>query len=340
MDHDSIRHKLSAYLDGAVTPAEKSLIEKHLEECHDCRNSLHELEQTVLHVRSLGEVEPPPWLAVKVMARVREEAGREKGVLRRLLQLPLRWRIPVEAAALVFLSATGYLVYQNVSSEMKQVVPQIGVLREEPTPSAPPPAASRKIPEEPAAVLQKPSAAREEKQDAESAPLSLPAEETFPDSRQEEFEPLLPSPEEAPFMAEDKGLDDFQLQERGAAKSASPPADFSRAEKERRAPSGMARSKALPATEVQALRLEILVADADSGMREIERVTTRYGGVLLRRDVLSANKGVLVVRLQRKAVQGYIELLKKRGDVRGPVSVAPEGTDTVEIYLAVTSGRE
>jgi hypothetical protein len=101
----------------------------------------------------------------------------------------------------------------------------------------------------------------------------------------------------------------------------------------------MARSKALPATEVEALRLEILVADADSGTQEIERVTTRYGGVLLRRDVLSANAGVLVVRLQRKAVGGYIELLKKLGDVRGTVSVAPEGTDTVEIYLAVTTGR-
>jgi hypothetical protein len=140
-------------------------------------------------------------------------------------------------------------------------------------------------------------------------------------------------------MAEGKGLHDFQLQERGAVKSISPPADFSRAEKERTAPSGMARSKALPATEVEALRLEILVADADSGTQEIERVTTRYGGVLLRRDVLSANAGVLVVRLQRKAVQGYIELLKKLGDVRGTVSVAPEGTDTVEIYLAVTTGR-
>ncbi|MRR57704.1 MAG: DUF2275 domain-containing protein [Deltaproteobacteria bacterium] len=340
MDHDSIRHKLSAYLDGAVTPAEKSLIEKHLEECRDCRNSLHELEKTVLHVRSLGEVEPPPWLAVKVMARVREEAGREKGLLRRLLEMPLRWQVPVEAAALVFLSVTGYLVYQNVSSEMKQVVPQVGVLREEPVSSAPSPAASRKIPEQPELDLKKPSAAREKKQGEESAPLSLPTEETFPDSRQEELEPLLPSPEQAPFMVEDKGLHDFRLQERGAAKSASPPADFSRAEKETRVPSGLARREALPAAGIDAMRLELLVADADSGTREIERVTIRSGGVLLRRDIHSANEGVLVVRLQRKAVGGYIELLKKLGEVRGPVSVAPEGPDTVEIYLAVTTGRE
>jgi hypothetical protein len=340
MDHESIRHKLSAYLDGAVTPAEKSLIEKHLEECRDCRNSLHELEKTVLHVRSLGEVEPPPWLAVKVMARVREEAGREKGLLRRLLQAPLRWQVPVEAAALVFLSVTGYLVYQNVSSELKQVVPQVGVLRDEPVSSVPAPAASRKIPEEPEPDLKKPSAAREKKQDAESAPLSLPTEETFPDSRQEELEPPQASPERAPFMVEDKGSRDFQLQERGAAKSAAPPADFSRAEKDSRAPSGLARREALPATEMEALRLELLVADADSGMREIERATTRYGGVLLRRDVHSAKEGLLVVRLQRKAVQGYIELLKKLGEVRGPVSAAPEGADTVEIYLAVTTGRE
>ena len=340
MDHDSIRHMLSEYLDGAVTPAEKSLIEKHLKECRDCRNALRELEKTIHHVRNLGEVEPPPWLTVKVMARVREEAGRKKGVLSRLLLVPLRWRVSVEAAALVFLSVTGYLVYQNVSSEMKQIVPLSGVLREESAPSAPPPAESPKVPEASAPEVKRPPAATEEKQGAGPAPLTLPAEEPFSESRQEEFEPLLPSPSESPLMAEDRGMDDYRMQERSSAKSASPPAEFSFPEKEQRAPSGIVRKNALPSTGVEVLRLEIIVADADSAQRKIEREAARYGGVILRKDAHLAGERVLVVQLQRKAVHGFIEQLKQLGDVRGAVSAASEGNDVVEMNLTVTTGQE
>jgi len=331
---------LSEYLDGAVTPAEKSLIEKHLKECRDCRNALRELEKTIHHVRNLGEVEPPPWLAVKVMARVREEAGRKTGVLRRLLAVPLRWRVSVEAAALVFLSVTGYLVYQNVSSEMKQIVPLSGVLREAPAPAVPPPAESLKAPEAVAPAVKRPPAATEEKHGAGPAPLTLPAEEPFSDARQEEFEPLLPSPEESPLMAEDKGRDEYRMQERSSAKSASPSAEFSLPEKEQRAPSGIVRKKSLPSTGVEVLRLEIFVADADSAQRKIEHETVRYGGVILRKDAHVAGERVLVVRLQRNAVHGFIEQLKQLGDVRGAVSAAPEGNDVVEMNLTVTTGQE
>ncbi|RQW85084.1 MAG: DUF2275 domain-containing protein [Geobacter sp.] len=339
MDHDSIRHMLSEYLDGAVTPAEKLLIETHLKECCDCRNALRELEKTIHHVRNLGEVEPPPWLAVKVMARVREEAGRKKGVLRRLLLVPLRWRVSVEAVALVFLSVTGYLVYQNVSSEMKQIVPLSGVIREESAPSVPPPAESPKVPEARAPQVKRPPAATEGKQGAGPAPLTLP-EEPFSDSRQEEFEPLLPSPAESPLMAEDRGMDDYRMQERSSAKSASPPAELSFPEKEQRAPSGIVRKKALPSTGVEVLRLEIIVADADSAQRKIEREAARYGGIIVRKDAHLAGERGLVVQLQRKAVHGFIEQLKQLGSVRGAVSEAPEGTPVVEMYLAVTTGQE
>jgi hypothetical protein len=340
MDHDSIRHKLSAYLDGAVTAAEKSLIEQHLAECSDCRNTLIELEKTVLHVRNLGEVEPPPWLAVKIMARVREEAGREKGLLRRLLQVPLRWRVSVEAAALVFLSVTGYLVYQNVSSEMKQIVPLSGVIREEPAQSVPPPAVARKVPEERASEVKKLSPALNEKPGAGSGTLTLPDEEPFSDSRQEELAPPAPSPAEAPIRAEDKGAPDFRMQERSAAKSLSPSDEFSLPEKQGRTSSGLVRNKALPSTGVEALKIEMSVAKAVFAARDIERETVRYGGVILRRDIRSEGEKVLVVRLQRKAVQGYIELLAHLGKVRDAVSAAPEGDDSVEMYLTIVVGRE
>jgi hypothetical protein len=131
------------------------------------------------------------------------------------------------------------------------------------------------------------------------------------------------------------------VQERGAAKSAAPSAEFSLPDKESRAPAGMQRDNTLSSTEVEVLRLELLVADTDVAQREIERATARYGGVILRRDVHSEGQQAgLVVRLQRKAIQGYIEQLKKVGNVQGQVSAAREGDDTVEIHLAVTTGRD
>jgi hypothetical protein len=338
MDHESIRNKLSAYLDGAVTPVEKAQIEKHLAECDACRESFQELEKTVRHLRNLGELEPPPWLSARIMARVRAEAGREKGLLRRLLQVPLRWRISVEAVALVFLSVTGYLVYRNVSTELPQIAPLSGVTREEPAPAVPPATTSRNLPEvKHAPGVVKPPAAVTEKPGEGVAPLALPEEEPFAESRQEELEPPVPSPAETPYRSEDKGFTDFRMQERSAAKSLAPADEFSLAEKESRAPSGMARSKALPASEEEMVRVALQVANVAAAQREIERATVRYGGVILRRDFPAEGEVAFLVRLRQNVVRGYLDLLKKLGNLQGPAAAAPEGEDSVDLYLVVTA---
>ena len=340
MDHESIRNKLSAYLDGAVTPVEKAQIERHLAECAACRESLQELEKTVRHLRNLGELEPPPWLSARIMARVREAAGREKGLLPRLFQVPLRWRISVEAVALVFLSVTGYLVYRNVSSELPQIAPLSGVTREEPVPAVPPATTFRNLPEvkRPPGV-EKPPAAKGEKPGAEPAPLALPEEEPFAESRQEELELPVPSPAESPYRTENKGVPDSRMQERSAAKSLAPSDEFSLAEKESRTASGMARSKALPASEVEMVRVALHVANVAAAQGEIERATVCYGGVILRCDFPAEGEVAILVRLRQKMVRGYLDLLKKLGNLQGPAVAAPEGEDSIDLYLVVTTDR-
>jgi hypothetical protein len=337
MDHDSIRNKLSAYLDGAVTPAEKSLIEKHLAECRDCRDSLRELEKTVAQLRNLGDVAPPPWLTVKVMARVREEAGRKRGLLRRLLDSTVRWKIPVEAAALVFLTVTGYLVYRNVSSEVKQLVPMSDGYREEYAPPVSPPPVSRKAPVLRAPAQKSPSIPMKEKRTAAPAPRT-PSAESLPSSIREEASRAPSSSAETLYQAEEKGMG-YRVQERAASKSASPPSGMSFPELEDRAPAGMMRSKALPTDGMEVLRIEISVADPGSAEREIERATGRSGGVIFRSET-DGEERVLVVRLQRKSVQGYLERLESIGDFRGTVPTVPDGDDAVEIRLTVTPGRQ
>jgi len=339
MDHESIRNKLSAYLDEAVTPVEKAQIEKHLAECAACRETFQELEKTVRHLRNLGELEPPPWLSARIMARVREEAGREQGLLRRLLQVPLRWRLSIEAVALVFLSVTGYLVYRNVSSELPQVAPLSGVTRGAPV--VPPASRSGNLPEvKRAPGMGKPPAAVADKPGTEPAPLTLPEEEPFAESRQEEFEPPVPSPVEAPYRTEDKGVSAFRMQERRAAKSLAPSDEFSLAEKESRTASGLARSKALPVSDAEMLRVALHVANVAAAQRAIERATVHYGGVILRRDFPVEDEAAFHVRLRQNAVRGYLDLLKKLGNLQGPAEAAPESEDSVDIYLVVTTVRQ
>ncbi len=84
MDHNAIRHKLSEYLDGTADTEERPEIEAHLKTCEKCRNALVELRKTVEHVRQVEEVEPPAWMARKIMATVREEAEKNRSFIEKL----------------------------------------------------------------------------------------------------------------------------------------------------------------------------------------------------------------------------------------------------------------
>jgi hypothetical protein len=122
MKHADIRQKLSAYLDGAVTPEERVNIEEHLKSCRICSVALVELKKTVSHVRGLEELEPPAWMAQKIMARVKLEAEGKMGFFRRLF-FPLHIKLPIEAIAMVLVTVTGYLLFRTVQPEMQLAKP-------------------------------------------------------------------------------------------------------------------------------------------------------------------------------------------------------------------------
>ncbi len=117
MKHSDIRQNLSAYMDGSVTPEEKAIIDEHLESCPECRVALEELKKTAACIRELEEVEPPAWLAPKIMEKAREEAETKRGIFSRLFS-PFPVKLSLEAAALVLVTVTGYLVFRVAQPEM------------------------------------------------------------------------------------------------------------------------------------------------------------------------------------------------------------------------------
>ncbi len=96
MECKEVREKLSAYIEGIVPAPEKPLMEEHLRTCPGCKESLADLKSTIEYVQAIPEVEPPPWLTQKVMARVRAEAQTEaearKGIWEKLFHRAPAWQ--------------------------------------------------------------------------------------------------------------------------------------------------------------------------------------------------------------------------------------------------------
>ena len=145
MTHNDIRHKLSEYIDGSVTPDEKATIEEHFRTCGECADAMRELRKTIEHVHAVEEVRPPAWMTQKIMAKVRAEAQEKKGFFRRLFY-PLAVKLPIQAVAVLFLTVTVYYIYNSMHPADKYgEAPLERIAKEESRPAAAMP--ERKEPE-------------------------------------------------------------------------------------------------------------------------------------------------------------------------------------------------
>lgn len=108
MDHRDIKELLSPYIDGALSPEEKARVEEHLTGCNECSGTLAQLREAVSRIRSLNEVEPPPFLSRKIMKEIKKET-----------RYPLRMRIPLEAAAVIAVAFTSLYIYKTYNPPLK-----------------------------------------------------------------------------------------------------------------------------------------------------------------------------------------------------------------------------
>lgn len=102
---------LSCYMDEETTPAQLRLVEGHLNDCTDCRQTLAGLRAVAAGVRRLEAVAPPPALAAAVERRVRL-ASLEQPSSFRLEESLRRWTgQPVLAPAFAIVMALGSILY-------------------------------------------------------------------------------------------------------------------------------------------------------------------------------------------------------------------------------------
>ena len=118
MECSEVRKRLAAYIEKTVSSKQKALIDAHLKRCKGCKASLSDLKKTIKYAQKLEEVEPPPWLAQKVMAQVRSEAEARRGIWQRLFS-PFHIKIPLEALALVLVAVGTIYIFKSIQPEMQ-----------------------------------------------------------------------------------------------------------------------------------------------------------------------------------------------------------------------------
>lgn len=165
-EHRYIEDRLSAYLDGELTPKERAAVDAHLATCRACRLSLETMRQTIRWTRGLKPVPLPRVFTIQAPPQPVRAA-------RPGLALPLM-RAATVAVAVLFLVAvagqlalTGLLPPQPTQSVALLEAPAATLVVEEnpvtlqaPAPSAPlaesqpaqPPAAAQEYVPEPAAT--------------------------------------------------------------------------------------------------------------------------------------------------------------------------------------------
>jgi hypothetical protein len=117
-DHVDMRKQLSAYCGGDLEPAERLRLEEHLAGCPSCRAELADLQTALRLVRTTPESEPPPWLAARIMARVREQQRERRSWWQRIFY-PLRVKLPIELAALLLVCVGTYYLARDVETRMR-----------------------------------------------------------------------------------------------------------------------------------------------------------------------------------------------------------------------------
>jgi hypothetical protein len=111
MECPKIEEKLGLYGEGTLSPEEMTIVREHLASCPECTRDLAELQKTLRLLKDLDPVEPPPWLAQKIMAMVREEEKSREGLMAWLFR-PLRLKVPLQAFALVMVVGIAVLLYR------------------------------------------------------------------------------------------------------------------------------------------------------------------------------------------------------------------------------------
>jgi len=344
MECKGIQEKLSAYLEKMVSPEEKQLIEEHLTSCGLCRSTLEDLKRTGELVRDLEEVEPPPWLAKKIMSRIRAEEEGKRGIFQKLFY-PLHIKIPIEALATVFIAVIAVYMFKAVEPDLKSVPLRPGIEPALPRVEAPgqlqqpgvasSPKKQKAVPQgSPEPVQEKVSAAA---RDESSLETRIKEKRVSKAAKEELPAPEIKQPSPAPAFTEEKGEEGAGRSEagKGPAELQRPEAlrqqrsdlEPDRKEKEqlafsaardageRKAQAGATPLKKMADKKTEPMDIKVYVRDMSHARQEIEALLAQMGAYRIETKS-QADRAIINAVLKSEKVEELIEKLKQTGELQ------------------------
>lgn len=289
MECKDIREKLSAYLEGSVSPEESRLIEEHLNSCQECRTSLEELKKAGELVKNLGEVEPPAWLTPKIMSRVRAEGEKKRGIFQKLFY-PLHIKVPIEALATVLIAVTAVYVFRAVEPEMK--------LAHLPAPTEP--------------MITRKEAPQPSKETA--ADFLSPGEKTAPKEHKEretDRVSAVPRGTGGEVIKKEKSL---MAKEKETERESIALADAAKETRERKKLAAPPKLKEVAAIKLRFTDVSVKVKDVNVARGKVESLFGQLGAQKVERESREG-KEVLTAELKAMQVKEFLEKLEVIGEI-------------------------
>ena len=120
MTTDSFTDRLSEYLDGELTPAERADVDRHLTQCAECRSTLEDLRGVVSEAALLRDARPARDLWSGIATRIAPD-GRPRARVspfRRAISSRLSFTLPqLAAAGIALMVLSGGLVWMARSGD-------------------------------------------------------------------------------------------------------------------------------------------------------------------------------------------------------------------------------
>jgi len=356
-------------IDGELTQDELKAIETHLAGCASCAATLEDMRKAVGHLQALEQVEPPPWMTQKVMARVRslDTVPGKKGFLSWLFH-PSGLKIPLGAVASVVLAVTAYFIFEGIIKDMPvRKTVQVSETEKQTAEE------SRQIPSQPYAPAPAPDRMRENRQSAEKAPAPKTAppqdrpivtdsakdtgenrlwkeEETFrakpeapPASMSKPEYRTAPSVAPVPSPAretEQKDIGELRKSKQAGASGMSAQRQYDKAES---MPEEYAPMKAKKAARASAIRKSSVFfhVEADDPAEAAARTITimkEFKGMNIRKEIVG-DKSLVKGEINAVSLNRFFDRLKQTGNVREKKAPALFHNNDVLITVEIISGQ-
>lgn len=304
MECRDIQNKLSAYLESLVSSEEKALIEAHLNSCPACSADLADLRKTLELIRGLEEVEPPEWMAQKIMTRVREESRQEKGILQKLFY-PLHVKLPLEAVAALLVVGLTLYIYRDIKPEMR--------LAKAPAEESAPQTLQREIVKEDKIGPIRKSEEKNVPQEVTIAPAK-PSGESAPGKieAKDRSEPAPKAPQ--PHKQEELMFEQRKAPAPAVAGAARPATGALQDEAKPEAAQATPKLKALSEGKMERMILTVRVRQIEKASKETERIVAALGGKIIETRSLDGRR-IFTAELNAGRLNELFEKLKPVGDV-------------------------